>query len=475
MLGTAYTAHLFSARTDALTSLGLAGCGILLLAPHTVADAGFWMSFLATFGLLTVMPLISGALSLAKTAEGSPGIRLARALARWLLKAVTGLTVGVVAMSFTLVPVAAVMGEMGILSPLTTLILTPFCALLLVGCPTALLMGGTDIGQTVGRLSGQLCELMGSLAARLGEPSYAVISLRHPAVLPIAVCMIAATAVLLAVSLPPRRRAAVLLPLLAGWLAMGTVLGGHALLTRDELDVTYLQPSSGDDMLVMVAGNQGMICDLSDGSRTAMSAAVREVKARGGTEVAVLMLTHYHSRSVSTLYETLRREKVRELWLPSPADGEEYYLMLACLEAARGCGIPVTVYDTGQALRIFGGGTLTLETSSLKRSARPVLLLSLTASSGTAAGERLVYCGSAVFESDLAAMAAEWASGAEYVIFGNHGPLCKALYGSGLSTDNAKAFILSGQGDTAYYLDTRAIPEGLPLHLGQKRLTLSMD
>ncbi len=475
MLGTTYAAHLFSARTDALTSLGLAGSGILLLAPHTVADAGFWMSFLATFGLLTVMPLINGALALSKTAKGSLGARFVRAAARWLLKAVTGLAVGVVAMSFTLIPVAAVIGEMGILSPLTTLILTPFCALLLVGSPVALLTGGTGIGATVGGLVGQLSEVMADLASCFGAPSYAVVSLRHPAILPIAVCVTVATAVLLALSLPPRRRGAVLLPLLAGWLAIGAVLGGHALLTRNQLDVTYLQPSSRDDMLVMVAGNRGMICDLSDGSRTAMSAAVREMKARGGTEVAVLMLTHYHSRSVGTLYETLRREKVRELWLPSPADGEEYYLLLACLETAEGCGVPVTVYHTGQALRVFGGSTLTLETTALKRSARPVLLLSIAASAGSASGERLVLCGSAVFESDLADTAAEWVSGAAYVIFGNHGPLCKAPYGGGLSLDSAKALILSGEGDTAYYLDTDAIPEGLPLHMGQKRLTLSID
>ena len=114
----------------------------------------------------------------------------------------------------------------------------------------------------------------------------------------------------------------------------------------------------------------------------------------------------------------------------------------------------------------------------MKRSARPVLLLSLTASSGTAAGERLVYCGSAVFESDLAAMAAEWASGAEYVIFGNHGPLVKAPFGQDLiyaSDGRSVTVIISGVGDISTYFREESFPANARKIIGEAHLTLARE
>ena len=54
MLGFVYLSWLCAASADPLTSLGLAGALILGISPCAVADAGFWMSFSATLGLLTV-------------------------------------------------------------------------------------------------------------------------------------------------------------------------------------------------------------------------------------------------------------------------------------------------------------------------------------------------------------------------------------------------------------------------------------
>ena len=54
MLGFVYLSWLCAASADPLTSLGLAGALILGISPCAVVDAGFWMSFSATLGLLTV-------------------------------------------------------------------------------------------------------------------------------------------------------------------------------------------------------------------------------------------------------------------------------------------------------------------------------------------------------------------------------------------------------------------------------------
>ncbi len=465
MLGITYLAHLLSARADPLTSLGVAGALILLVTPYAVADAGFWMSYLATFGLLTLMPPIN---------EWIRGRHASRPLAI-LLKGLAGLAVGVVAMTFTLFITASVIGELGILSPIATLLLTPLTAVVLIVSLLALPLSGTAAGPFLAEILRRTCTLMGHLAAWMAKPSWAVISLRHPAILPIAAAMTAGLLILLAVRLPARRRWMVGLPILAGWLAVGGVLGAHTVNRSGTVTATYLQPSSVSDALVLVEGHEGVICDLSNGSLTAMNTAVREAEQNGATEIAVLMLTHYHTRTVGTLADLLARETVRAVWAPRPTTAEDYYLLLAYVEKAADAGVELVLYDTGDALRVFGDGILTLEQTRIERSTQPVLLLSLDTAPDIAGSGRLIYVGSAIFESDLSSRAGALIADADAVIFGNHGPLVKAPFGADLSFRPHAQIILSEKGDVAAYLDPQKLPANPDLWLGQRRMVLKIQ
>ena len=454
MLGFVYLSHLLSAKADSLTSLGLAGALILAVTPCAAADAGFWMSYLAVLGLVTLMPEVN---RFFKERAGQSSL-----LAVGFFQVLTGILVGLVAMSFTLPVVAVVIGEMGVLSPVSTLLLTPLCGAVLVLSLLALPFGGGVVGTLLGGLTEGVCGGMSSLASWMGEPSWAVVSLKHPAVAPVAFGMLIGVLILLAVRLPKRRQWTVILPLLAGWIAMGGVLGIHALTTAGDMTVTFVQPSSQSDMLVLTEGHTAVICDLSNGSLTAVNGAVRAAEEEGATEISALMLTHYHSRTAGTLTAILSRETVRELWLPVPDTEEEYYLLLSYLEKAESTGVPVSLYSEGEALTLFGGCKATLETDMIKRSVQPILLLSLDGGEGS----RAVYCGSAVFESGLADTARELIAQADTVIFGNHGPLVKAPFGDDLTFLPDATVILSGEGDVAGWFIPSSIDEQ-PLWLGE--------
>ncbi|MBQ3508013.1 MAG: ComEC/Rec2 family competence protein, partial [Clostridia bacterium] len=393
MLGVTYLSYLLSSHADPLTSLGLSGALIMAFTPYAVADAGFWMSFLATLGLVTVMPPVWEWLNRPLSGEGSP---LKWLLRRDLFKFISALLVGLIAMSFTLSIVAAVIGEMGILSPVSTLLLTPFCAVILLLSLLVLPFMGTAVGSFFGDLLQIVCSYTLKLTEWLAEPSWVVVSLRHPAVLPLASLMLGGVLVFLVIRLPTRRRWLVLLPILFGWTVIGGVLGIQRIVTEDKIGVTYLQPSSASDSLVMVSGQEGFICDLSNGSLSSMTAAAREAERRGATELSVLMLTHYHNRTSGALSTLLFRETVRALWLPSPESEEDYGYLLACLEKADLANVPVYMYDTGEELQVFGKGRLTLETTSIKRSEHPVLLVSMDVSLVETGNDCLVYCGAAV-------------------------------------------------------------------------------
>ena len=117
--------------------------------------------------------------------------------------------------------------------------------------------------------------------------------------------------------------------------------------------------------------------------------------------------------------------------------------------------MPVTVYGEGETMTAFGGCQITLQTTMTERSVQPVLLLSLDAGEGG----RIVYCGSAVFESGLAEDAASLVSSADTVIFGNHGPRIKSPYGGELTLLPDATVILSKQGDVAAWFEADAVNE----------------
>lgn len=470
MLGMVYLSTLLSLRADSLTSLGIAGVLILTVSPEAAADAGFWMSYLAVLLLLSVMPWVNMLLTrkplIGNARPWSARVRNAS------LRVLVGLLVGVVAVSATLSVVTAVMGETSLLSPVSTLLMTPLCGAILLLSLAALPLASTPVGSAIGGLIEWLCTLMQDLAAALSEPRWVVVSLMHPAVLPVAVSMLAALLVLMGIRLSQRRKWLIALPLLVGWGSIFGVLGiSNAM--EDGLKISYLQPSSAADMLVLVEGRDAVICDFSNGSLTSLSAATNEASRRGATEISALVLTHYHRATSGTLYQLLAREKVRALWVPCPENESDYYFLLDYIEKAEDAGTEVVLYERGDRLQVFGDGELTLHTARIKRSTQPVLLLTLDIDPTPDSGGELVYCGSSVFESDLADAAASAVSTADVVIFGNHGPLVKQPFGADLTILEHTDVIISAEGDVAAYLRTTALPDETDLWLGQRRFLLS--
>lgn len=470
MLGMVYLSVFASSRADPITSLGIAGLVILLVTPYAVSDAGFWMSMLATFGMVTLSPLTrtytddsrqkgyakSGRLSLT---PGVPG---------FFKSQITTIVVGIVAMTLTLFVVAGVIGEFGVLSPVGTLLLTPLSAIVLIASPLALLFNGNVIGTGLAAIASIATNWMLNLTEWMARPSWAVISLRHPAILPIAIGIAVAFFILLCLRLPARRQWVILLPILVGWIAIGGVCVADNLRSEGEVSGAYLQPSTQSDMVVLVSGQHGVILDLSNGGLTSMRAAADEAHRQGATEIAVLILTHYHSRTMGTLADFFAGETVRAMWLPKPENEEEYQFMEVYIERAVEAGVTVSVYEEGQELSLFDGRCLMLHRSRLKRSAQPVLLAAMIEADGEDAQETMVYCGASVFESDLSELASSWVEKSDVVIYGHHGPLVKEPFGTELSYRDDADIILSGVGDEARFLCVDALPADAEIWLGAK-------
>jgi len=410
MLGMTYLATLCFAGADSLTSLGVAGAGILLVSPLTVADVGFWMSFSTAFSLLTVLPMINPPVEAAK----KPGL-VRQLWRRGVRKVLYGLAAGVVAVTFSLWITVPVMGEISWFSAPFTLLLTPLIGLLLVLVPLSVLLSNTPLTPLLDSAIQGISSAITELCETGARQSWAVLSLRDGLVTIVVLLMVVLTLLLMGLSL--KKKGWIMAPMAAGWLAILLILGIRGVMGSQEIQASYLTASSTSEMMVMTRGQEAVIFDLSGGSRRAFTAAANEAAQQGATEISALILTDYHSATAGVLYRFVRSETVRALWLPRPTCEEDYYLMLSCLEAVEDTDTSVTVYRHGEDLTLFGQAKLTVERTMISRSVRPVLLLSLQ----TPAHE-MTLCGRSILESDLKETALRAMTHSDTVILSNIGP-----------------------------------------------------
>lgn len=474
MLGVVYLSWAWGRSSDPLTSLGLSGALLLGVDPFTVMDVGFWMSFSAAFGLVTVMTLLQVSVPAGrqKTVWGRVSKRL-RIRAFGLAAA---LCAGIVAMSFSLWVTSFVYGTVSLWSPFLTVLLTPLCALLLILSPLVLPLAGTVLGEyALIPAVRAVCGWMAGLSGAVSSLPFGTISVRGTVCAVIIIAMTLSLLLLLCLRLPKARRWAVCLPILCGWVLLLGTVGTGRLLHRSEVTVTYRQTSAASEALLLTNGRGAVICDLSDGSLTAMSTAVRQVQSMGTTELSAVVLTHYHSRMPGMLYRLFSSERVRLLFLPEPVTENDWYLLSSVLDTAERAGVPVRLYRPGNAhqdgdvLTLFGGTSLCLYVDRIGRSAQPVLLVSVRTER-----DALLYAGSALSESGLAPAADRLAAGCDVLILGGHGPLYKQTYG--LPAGCTAGTVCFGTTDAAAYFDPSSLPDAPPVMLvGGYRGVLKMD
>ncbi len=461
MLGMTYLASLCYAGADPLTSLGVAGALILLLSPTAVSDAGFWMSFSATFGMLTVMSLFKK--NDQKQSASNAALSFLQAQGIRLLGAVCA---GLAAVAASLWITAPVMGKISLLSLPMTLVMTPFIGLLLVLTPLALLTESLFFGSvTVAAVKSTISVIM--MFTDPGDAPWAMLPLRHQAVGIIVVIIMISTLYLLGRSL--RKKAILLLPMAIGIILISAIVTLSTSINEKEIQVSYLVPSSESEMLIMTSGSRAVICEISNGSHSAFMSATEEAARQGATEISVFMLTDYHSRTSGSLQHILNRETVRTLWMPKPTSEADYYLMLSCLEVAERADVPTVVYDHDQALTVFENTTLCLQRDMLSRSQQPVLLLTLDTPS-----ERLTLCGSSISESTLASKAHEAIRGSDTVILSGQGPNLKKAIRPEFSEQTVR--LLIADHTVAAYISPDAYPdEDVSVTVGQAEFRLRRE
>ncbi len=412
MLTVVYVSFLAASPSDMLTVLFATCAAIVAVIPSSAADVGFWLSFLATMGIMVVSPYAAKMFRIKKR-DG----KLKNFAKRTFRYFVSAVVVTLTAVFSVVLLTWICFGELSLLSPVANLYASPLTTLMMALSALYLIFGGIPVlGGLLAISANQVGTLMLDWTAQLSDVRGATVSLRYDFAPIIVTAFTVSMAVLLIVRL--RKKFFVLLAPSAAVMSFAVCLIITNCVGADTSALTYLCRGERE-MLLFSQNGQTVMCDISDGNYsnnyTAWRVAAEEECA---TELEVLILTHYHDKyrgSVELLFSSV---KVRSLWMPTPTDEDAFRIVRELARIAEEHGVICTLYDMETELRLFGDCSIKVSQSKyLDRSTQPTMTIEFNGKEG-----KSLYIGSSYLE------VAKAPNDADTVIFGTHGPNPKLEY-----------------------------------------------
>ena len=455
MLTVVYVSFLAASPSDPITVLFAVCAAIMAAIPSSAADAGFWMSFLATLGIIVAMPYVK---QLFKRRKKD---RLAVSLLKTTLRLmITSLAVTVAAVLSIVFLSWLCFGELSLVAPIANLYASPMTSVFMGISLASLGLGGVPfVGDALSAFAGAVGKLMIELTYRLADLRGVTVSLEYDFAAVIVILLCITMAVVVTVKL--KHKIIALVPPVVAVIVFAVCLTVTNAAGADELYLSYLR--RGEREVLMVSQNGTVVlCDFTDGSYSNYADAVETAREReAATEIEVLILTHYHDRHRSSTERLMSSVKLRSIWLPEPTNEQEFHIASEILKTAEAHGVRAELYLPKNDLTVFGTGKLVLnDVGYIDRSTQP--LLSLEVEYGMS---RAVYVGSSYLESG------ELSWDFDAMILGTHGPNPKTEYALHLSA-RTRSVIFAEDKLFELAMPDYPLPEDTLVNVEYKRMRL---
>ncbi len=423
---------------DSLTILSVFLAVTLSFCPVWIYDAGLWLTVLAAFVLIVVIPPL-----LRRTASLTEKRRCKNRWVTFLWKYfVLPMLSSVIISFFLILPMALIFGEISLLSPVSNLLLSPLCALslmlgmicLLLSCLSSVLPVFSFAASGVAFVLHQVGTLMLQIAEALGDIRGALLSLRYDFVKPMLwILLIAWLAFLLPRWNKPKRF----------FYVMGTWSAAFALcfvffsgMHASDRQVSYLSDKK-NELLCFTDQKDTVLCDITDGGYTIYRRFLSEYLPDGTTEIEALVLTHYHNRHISTVYKLLGDIRVRTIYLPMtmPMTDQDKAIkdesnLRAIIALAKERGVEVRYYLPQEGIDVTENFRLErLYFGMLERSTHPTISMAwqYQKEEKTQSGQ-LFWLGASSWEAALSDEILSVCGKSQVQIFSRHGPIIKTDY-----------------------------------------------
>lgn len=436
MLTCVYVSFVHETPVDPMTVLFAVCSFILLLLPSSAADIGFWMSFLATFGILVIAPMTNRMFPV-KSSD-----KIAKKTMKRVLRYICSALAVTLSANFSVLFITWIaFGKTALLSPLVNLIAAPCVTVIMVISVVCLVFSGIPfICVPATWLLRLCCRFMLAVTDRVSTLRGAEVSLRQDFTGIIIIIFCISILVLLSVKL--KHKAITLVPLAALVVVFTACVTITGAVDSEKYEMTYLR--RGNSEMLNVTGNgKTVICDISDGYYTNLNTAYQDATENNcATETEVLVLTHYHTRHIESVERFISSYRVRYIWMPEPITENETYIVCEIVKAAEKHGVKCYAYEIGEEFTLLGGCRFTvLPHMYTSGSEQPSVSVSLTVGS-----ETVLLVGSSYSElgGDIANTVRQETS--VTLIYGSHGPSPKENWHID-NGENVKKIIVADRND----------------------------
>ncbi len=415
MLLVAYLCYLLSREPDTLTSLSVAGAIILFVSPASVGSLSFWLSFLATLGIVLYAEMLSKLNQRKGESENKNAV--GKLILRVIRKILGALTVTLSANVFICIIFWLAFGETSVISPVANLTVTPLGEIYLVLTVLTLLFGKLAfVGTLLCRLTSSLASLMTSLAAYLSSFDFSVISLKHLFAGVIITAMTVSLALLFIVKLKEKR-----------WLFAPPILAALSFCiclsiynaTNIHVKAVYTS-DAGRDSVAVAEGGELLIIDVSDGTYSSLYNAYEWAKENTFVEADTLVLTHYHARHISSLDKFFSRVIVDNVYLPEPKTKDDILIIKDITRLAIENGVSVTLYENEKLIPLTVGALYLPREDSAEGSSKKIISFALQTKEG------LLYYADSLYQlGEREQITTAFINSCDTLILGSHSPLPK--------------------------------------------------
>lgn len=413
MLFTVYISYFSRAERDCMTSLMFAAASVTAFLPSSVTDIGFWLSVTSTFGIITATPFLDKTADfIKKHLRGKTGNAVAYL--------VCGVQTSVAAILMTVPFSAFVFGKISVIGPVVTVLTSPLVSLVLGLLPIYLVFPLDFIAVMVKTLIKALLYLV----SELSDLENIYISLDYSYVKYVIVIFFAVFAVLLIINIKHK----FVIPIFAFLFFALFTSSLYVSAFCEDTSVRYIRQKKNEYFCVTSHGENALI-DISDGAYSSGYVAAVQASKKGMGELDVLVYTHLHRKHIVSFSRLLKREKIREIWLPEPESEDEKAICAELCEKAEEGGTKAVVYMKGSKLLLFGAETLVTDVYKISRSTHKCILLEVTGDID------FIYLGASYLEN--ADVDGEYKN----IFVGIHGPISKKEVTLPTSKDGSTVFV----------------------------------
>lgn len=437
MLVIYFVAQLIGEEKDSLTSLFAALALIITFRRCAVWDAGLWMSFSATLGLILFSDRLLPRFAPMTRKTYSRAKKFFRAVVKYVLGL---LSATVIATLFTLPVTYLLFGGVSIISPISNLILVPLSQVLLyLLALLCMLFKVPFIGAGLAFAAKRLILLICRLAGLFASPSGVYISIKYPFTpYLIAAALIFVAVIVFVPKINPRSIFVVLVGLCVAFTGCTAVTSR---LTENDMFATAVNEKSSDALGIVYRG-RSFVIDVSTGGFAVPYSAVTETSGYAACETDVLILTHLHRYHAATLDRLCGYFKINKLLIPAAESVADSEIIMNILAIADENGVQTEFYNRRAESTVACGYMKILlpEYTFLKRSTHPVITFSVYLGETQA----MLYSGAGAEETDD-----EKVYSAALVFFGAHGPVRKQRIDTGRCL-SAQSIIFSNEKVSAF-------------------------